>query len=159
MLVPGGRAAHWVALMFCLSSACCGLDPRLSTVAARARVTLDSADVRELIVRQGALDQAIAARLRGQPTERARLDMVRDMMAHPERYVGGRQAFFEALGRQPSVAIAAGTYCREIGGSKARCTGDALGSSTYVRLEVVSGPSRGIVGWTCAALMPTTELP
>jgi hypothetical protein len=155
MQMPAGTT--W--LVFCLFSACCALDPRLSTVESHARITLDSAEVRGLIARQGANDEAVVARLRSQPTERARLDMVQDMMAHPERYAPSRQGFFHALGRQPSVAVAPGTYCREIEGSKARCAADALGSSTYVRLLVVSGPSKGVVGWTCAPLMPTEELP
>jgi hypothetical protein len=74
---------------------------------------------------------------------------------HLDQYVDRRKRLREELQKQPFVSIERGTYLRDVRKSAVRCDDDPLSARTFRLVQVVSGPNRGTLGWTCG---PTTAI-
>ena len=143
----------------------CFLNPSYDELTDRARpvrLILDSAEVQQLISQQESftsrereeIDRYTQDSLRlgsecdRQPTGEA-CQRLKELLRNGMEYIPERAAFLDAMTREPSVEVAANSYCRVVKRSTAKCCKAVQDTCTFVKLRVTTGLSKGTEGWGC----------
>jgi hypothetical protein len=91
--------------------------------------------------------------------EWARLSMPWGNQADYQRFVADymplRHSLIDAMDRATGFGVAGGSYCRILERSHAQCeSAAAFYSTTYVKIRVTTGASKGKEGWVCQGKVP-----
>jgi hypothetical protein len=113
------------------------------------KLVADSPEVHHLLAAAADRD-AETMRLRRELSAQRQIDLTNDMMLHPKRYMVERRELLNTMARQPGVFVTGEQYFRILEQSPARCADYPNDTSTYLRVRVATGPSRGNEGWACS---------
>jgi hypothetical protein len=151
--------------MLSLITVGCFLSPGYEELTERTRpvrLILDSVEVQHLISQQESfnsrereeMDHYTQESLRlgsecdRQPTGEA-CHRLKELLRNGMEYIPERAAFLDAMAREPSIRVAANSYCRVVKRSTAKCCKAVQDTCTFVKLRVTTGPSKGTEGWGC----------
>lgn len=120
-------------------------DPDIQEMTGRdIRLVLDSDEIQRLVAQQSAFE----------PQER--IEVHRHFAAGSpstereiEKFIPERITFLKTMGRAPTVAVPAKSYCRVLQRSNAVCSPRPIENPTYIRVRITSGPLKGREGWGC----------
>jgi hypothetical protein len=150
-------------VMLGLASGGCFLNPNYEMATDRTRsvqLILDSVEVQHLISQQESCSQKEEEEI-----DRFTQDILRfpTECSHPGetcpdleeihknavRYIPERSAFLDAMAREATVTVPPNSYCRVIRRSLAKCTKNPQYTSTFVKVRITTGRSKGTEGWGC----------
>jgi hypothetical protein len=145
------RSLLWI--VFALSLASCRLfDPAYACITRPGSITklvADSPEVRRLLTDAATLEAEKLRSRRALP-DPEQLQLTIDMRAHPEQYMAERRKLLETMAQQPGVLVTGEQYFRILEQSPAGCADDPVTTSSYLRVRVSTGPSKGSEGWACS---------
>lgn len=76
---------------------------------------------------------------------------LKELNSHPERYIGDRIAFVNAMRSASCTMVPANSYGEFLDQREgARCGAGLFQTSDYIKVRITSGPAKGTVGWGCA---------
>ena len=74
---------------------------------------------------------------------------VKEMRAHPERYVPERVALIDTMAAQSQIEVPPSSQCRELELTDIIFSRDLTTNPHFAKVEIISGAAKGQVGWTC----------
>ena len=147
----GSVAAAFV--MLTLSTLCtlgCQLFPDCTTQPGSVtKLVTDSADVRRMLATAAERDEKMA-NSRRRLSQGQRRELFYDMEFHPERYMVERKNLIVAMAAEPGRPVPGKQGFRILEQSPAGCANDPFTTSNYLRVRVLTGPSKGSEGWACS---------
>jgi hypothetical protein len=126
------------------------------------RIVLDSPKVRRLLDDQSKLDEAADAlnqRKLNEAGDALGVEIIGKMLKYPEKYTPGRSQFLQSMANEPSLDLPKGTYLWTSQKSNAKCFLDAVSSTVFEKVRVVSWHNHGREGWTCGPARPLLGVP
>lgn len=154
-------AGLFTLTVFILSALGCGLNPNYRYVTrdnSTTKLVTESSEVRRLLAEGRTQDEKRELQLR-EGTHDQQVQHVEDIELHPDLYMVERRKLLSAMGRQPGVLVTGKQYFRVIEQSSVLCANDPITTGAeYVKVQVSTGPAKGIVGWACSAdVQPTGD--
>ena len=124
-----------------------------SVADADLRIVLDSPKVRHLLAERGkrdkAVDEAVGAIWRKAVEDREQRPIL-DIVQHPEKYTAGRSQDLQVIANEPSLTLPKGTYLwTSETSTDAKCNLDAVSTTVFEKVRVVSWRHHSKEGWTC----------
>ncbi len=126
------------------------------------RIVLDSPKVRRLLIERGKRDKSVEEAVQAvlhKAAEDREPHPVMDMAEHPEKYTAGRDQDLQTIAKEPSLALPKGTYLWTSDRSTdAKCNLDALSTTVFQKVRVVSWRDHGKEGWICGPARPLFKI-
>jgi hypothetical protein len=157
-----------IAMMFCTGCLLLSRDREVVTSeTSKVCLIVDTDEVRSLIERQSSFDSKDKEEAKRFLEDAIRLDKeierlrgngeldatpakeLKDLWAHPERYIPERIAFLKLVGGADCALVPAHSYARVLERSQAICSGHPQENPRYIKVLVTTGPSKGQEGWGC----------
>ena len=143
----------------------CPISPdyeELTAATRTVRLVLDTADVQHLISQQESISSKereeierytqdilrVGKECDSQPTGTA-CHQLGELLRNDAKFIPERTAFLNAMAREPGVWVPPNSYCRVVKRSPAMCSTHPQHNSTFVRVRISTGPSKGVEGWGC----------